>query len=100
MGGILSGKIRVFVLFALVAFMAFTPGIQPVKGATQALAPIKIMPFGDSITTSTAGYSSFRCPLDHLLRAAKINFIFVGSQTKNYFNVDPSWCGQPLQDFL
>ena len=35
--------------------------------------PIKIMPFGDSITSSLNPYSSYRCYLDHMLKAAGID---------------------------
>ncbi len=62
--------------------------------------PIKIMPFGDSITASYPPYCSYRCYLDHLLHAANINFIFSGSQVLDAYNkVLLPACGDPAVDF-
>ena len=60
--------------------------------------PIKIMPFGDSITTSKDNFSSYRCYLDHSLHAAGIPFIFAGTQTTNWSGTNPP-CGDPATDF-
>ncbi len=61
--------------------------------------PIKIMPFGDSITASFSPYSSYRCYLDHLLRAANIPFLFTGSRTTDSYGHPPPPCGNPLTGF-
>lgn len=60
--------------------------------------PIKIMPFGDSITASKDNFSSYRCYLDHALHAAGIPFIFAGTQTANWSGTNPP-CGDPASDF-
>src|SRR5512135_1094283 len=61
--------------------------------------PIKIMPFGDSITASFAPYSSYRCHLDHLLHAANIPFLYTGSRTTDSYGQVPPPCGDPLTAF-
>jgi acyl-CoA thioesterase-1 len=99
MGGNARNFIRVFVLLTVVSAMAFAPGIRPAKAETEVDTPIKIMPFGDSITSSFSPYSSYRCWLDHLLDAANITFIYSGSQTKDSYGADPPPCGNPLTDF-
>ena len=60
--------------------------------------PIKIMPFGDSITASKDNFSSYRCYLDHALHAAGIPFIFAGTQTANWSGNNPP-CGDPATGF-
>ncbi len=75
------------------------PVIQKTMAAAVTALPIKIMPFGDSITASYAPFSGYRCYLDHLLRAANISFIFSGSQVKDSYGADPPPCGDPATDF-
>ncbi len=61
--------------------------------------PIKIMPFGDSITASFFPYSSYRCHLDHLLHAANIQFLYAGSRTTDSYGQNPPFCGNPPAAF-
>jgi acyl-CoA thioesterase-1 len=72
---------------------------QPVKVEAEMNAPIKIMPFGDSITASFAPYSSYRCHLDHLLHAAGISFLYTGSRTTDSYGQNLPPCGNPLAAF-
>lgn len=44
-------------------------------------AQVRILPLGDSVTSSFAPHNSYRFYLDHYLRAAGINFDFVGNQS-------------------
>jgi lysophospholipase L1-like esterase len=68
---------------------------QPAQASPAALSwPLKIMPFGDSITSSVshttvhqtdvAAQASYRYWLDHDLHAAGIPFEFIGTQINNY----------------
>jgi acyl-CoA thioesterase-1 len=89
MGGNARNFIRVFVLLTVVSAMAFAPGIRPAKAEASSLW--KIMPFGDSITTSVGDHynsfspqASYRYWLDHALHNALIDFEFMGTQTLNY----------------
>ena len=95
----MGNRIRVRVLLALVVLlMIAVPGVQPARAETVTVTPIKIMPFGDSITTSKDPYSSYRCELDHSLHAAGIPFIYAGTQTTNFDDHNPL-CGDPLSDY-
>ncbi len=105
MGGMGKKYFRVFVLLAMVGSMSYIPGIQTVQAEPDALA-LKIMPFGDSITSSYspssatgAPMSSYRCWLDHMLDAANVYFIYSGSRyLDSYGKVLPP-CGDPATDF-
>ncbi len=104
-GGLGRKYVRVFVLLALVATMVYMPGFQTANAENEALA-IKIMPFGDSITSSYspssatgAPMSSYRCWLDHMLDAANIYFIYSGSQYLDSYQNPLPPCGDPLTDF-
>ncbi len=98
MGGMGRKYFNVFVFLALLVAMFYIPGNQTAKAEPDALA-IKIMPFGDSITSSYSPFSSYRCYLDHLLHAANVNFIYSGSQVLDSFGDPPPPCGDPLTDF-
>ncbi len=81
---------RVLVLMTLV-LMTFIPGNLPAKASVETALPIKIMPFGDSITTSVGDsynqfspQASYRYWLYHSLIDTSINFKFIGTQTLNY----------------
>ncbi len=89
---------RVFILITWVAMMIFIPAVTA-RAETEAGIPIKIMPFGDSITSSYSPFSSYRCYLDHLLHAANIPFNYAGSQTMDSYGNPPPPCGSPLTDF-
>ena len=92
-------KIQVILLLALVVLLTLAaPGWQPAKAQMDLAFPIKIMPFGDSITTSKDPFSSYRCELDHSLNAAGIPFVYVGTQTTNWSGDNPL-CGDPLSDY-
>ncbi len=73
----------IFVLLALI-LMTFMPGNQPAKAAVETALPVKIMPFGDSITSSVAAQASYRYWLYHSLVDASVKFSFIGTQTLNY----------------
>jgi len=45
-----------------------------------AAEPVRIMPVGDSITQGGKTFVTYRLPLDQKLRAAGLNYVFVGSQ--------------------
>ncbi len=98
MGGIVRKYIRVFLLLALVVAMSYMPGVQTAKAEPEALA-IKIMPFGDSITSSYNPFMSYRCDLALLLRAANIYFIYSGSKIVDSYNNPPPQCGDLPSDF-
>ncbi len=98
MGGIARKYWRVFIFLTLVSLMAFAPGVKQAKAEGETAPPIKIMPLGDSITTSLLDFSSYRCYLDHLLDTAGVSFDFVGTQTTNYNGNNPP-CGDPPTDF-
>jgi acyl-CoA thioesterase-1 len=73
------------VLFSLLALA------QPARAEVDAGAVLRIMPFGDSITTSVGDHfnsnspqASYRYWLDHDLHNAFIPFEFMGTQTDNY----------------
>jgi acyl-CoA thioesterase-1 len=67
---------------------------RPAQASVPAPVILKIMPFGDSITTSVSNTSihstpvkaeaSYRYWLDHDLHAALIPFVFIGTQINNY----------------
>ena len=42
--------------------------------------PVRILAVGDSITQGGKTFVTYRLPLDHKLRAAGLNYVFVGSQ--------------------
>ncbi len=98
MGGMGRKCFNVCVFLALLVAMIYIPGNQTASAEPETLA-IKIMPFGDSITSSYVPFSSYRCYLDHMLDAANIYFIYSGSQILDSYGVTPPPCGDPLADF-
>ncbi len=97
MGGTGRNYLRVGVLLALVVILTCLPAIPTAKAETDALA-IKIMPFGDSITSSYDPFMSYRCDLNFLLKAANIYYIYSGSKIVDSYSKDPPPC-DPTPDF-
>ncbi len=101
MGGNLRKTIQALAFSGLVFLLLVASGWQPAKAETDSLSALatKIMPFGDSITSSLNPNSSYRCYLDHMLDDAQYNYIFSGSRTGDSYGNDPPPCGDPLADF-
>ncbi len=97
MGGMGRNYFRIFVLLVLVVSMTSLPGVQTAKAETDALA-IKIMPFGDSITSVYNPFMSYRCDLNYLLKAANIYYIYSGSKIVDSYGQIPPQC-DPTPDF-
>ncbi len=89
---------------------AFIAGACLCLTAATAPAQVKILPLGDSVTSSFAPHDSYRRPLDHMLHNAGINFDFVGTTSgvadgapaDNDFNENyaggPGWTTQTALD--
>lgn len=90
------------ILLAVLALVLLLSGWQPVAASPALPVTPKIMPFGDSITSSVgdgkcslnggpvlSAQASYRYWLYNDLHNALIPFEFIGTQTTN-------WCGQPL----
>jgi len=58
--------------------------VSPVAEETSTVAPITIMPIGDSHTQGATGWGTYRCYLDAMLKGAEVPFDFVGTQTEPY----------------
>jgi acyl-CoA thioesterase-1 len=63
----------------------------PARAVQAAVVPLKIMPLGDSITTSVTSEASYRYWLDHLLHTGNISFVFVGRELNNCCYGDPKY---------
>jgi len=85
-------SIKLLAVLVLIGFLL--SGWQPVRASTSSGSPVKIMPFGDSITSSVSAttihtiavpaQASYRYWLDHSLHTALVSFVFTGTQTDNY----------------
>jgi acyl-CoA thioesterase I len=119
---IMIQKTSVRLLSAILLMCCLLSGWQSARASTTSTTsdpPVKIMPFGDSITTSVGSttrwgvsiqaQASYRYWLDHSLHDGLVPFIFIGTQTENtwgppkYSDFDhhhEGYSGKTTLDFL
>jgi lysophospholipase L1-like esterase len=70
-------KTHLFLILPLVLLFSLSAAIRPAQAET--LATLKVMPLGDSITSGTDAWASYRCLLYRDLVARGYNIDFIGS---------------------